>query len=90
MLALLAQLANSFCFLFKGEEKPSGAFQTGGTIGDIVGCSVMLLVGGRALWTFHDTGGLHYDHPERDLKKPLIGDDVDGVGEDDDGADEET
>ena len=78
LLALLAQIAQSLCFLFRGEEKPTGAFQTGGTIGNIVGCGVMLIVGGRALWKFHDTGGLHYTSPEKDgaLKEPLIdGDD---------------
>ena len=79
LLALLAQIAQSLCFLFRGEEKPTGAFQTGGTIGNIVGCGVLLVVGGRALWLFHDTGGLHYKNPEKDkqLKEPLIDDDED-------------
>ena len=78
LLALLAQIAQSLCFLFRGEEKPTGAFQTGGTIGNIVGCGVMLVVGGRALWLFHNTGGLHYTQSERDkLHEPLLEDDDD-------------
>ena len=80
ILALLAQIAQSLCFLFRGEEKPTGAFQTGGTIGNIVGCGVMLIVGGRALWLFHKTGGLHYTIPEADdkrIREPLIDDDDD-------------
>ena len=87
ILALLGQFANSFCFLFRGDEEPSGAFQTGGTIADIVFCGIMLVVGGRALWKFHDTGGLHYAHPEKDdLTKPLINDDIGGADDDDDDA----
>ena len=48
-------------------------------IGNIVGCSVMLVMGARALWKFHDTGGLHYTKPEKDLLAPLLegGDDDD-------------
>lgn len=79
LLALLAQLAQSFCFLFRGDEKPTGAFQTGGTIGNIVGCSIMLFVGARALWKFHETGGLHGTGGDlkSDLTVPLINEEAD-------------
>ena len=84
IVALLAQFANSFCFLFRGEEKPTGAFQTGGTIADIVFCGIMLIVGGRALWKFHETGGLHYKFPEKDINEPLINDEAGDADDDDD------
>ena len=87
LVALCAQIIQSCFYLFKGEEgQERGAFQTGGTIGNIVGCGLMLIVGGRALWLFHKTGGLHYTMPEKDdqLKDPLIED----HGEDDDEGDD--
>ena len=91
MVALLAQLAQSFCYLFRGDDKPTGAFQTGGTIGNIVGCCIMLIVGGRALWLFHNTGGLHYDHPENDPNEPLLSeeDKKGGKNDDDDDGDDD-
>ena len=72
ILALLAQLVQCFFSLFKGDETATGAFQTGGTIGNIVGCCVMLFMGGRALWKFHSTGGLHGSEPDDDLEEPLL------------------
>ena len=56
--------------LFRDREQPLGAFQTGGLIGNAVACGILLYLNGRALYLFHESGGLH--GVKKGATKPLI------------------
>ena len=43
----------------RDRDVPLGAFQSGGYIGNGVACGLLLVFNGRALWKFHESGGLH-------------------------------
>ena len=71
LLLLVGQIIQSiFSFLGDDDGQMSGAFQTGGHIGNIVCCTLLLIANGRALYAFHEAGGLH--GKGKDLKKPLL------------------
>ena len=57
--------------LMRDREQPLGAFQTGGLIGNAVACGIMLYLNGRALYLFHESGGLH--GVKKGVAKPLLG-----------------
>ena len=56
--------------LFRDREQPLGAFQTGGLIGNMVACGILFYLNGRALYLFHEAGGLR--GVKKGLKEPLI------------------
>ena len=71
LLLLVGQIIQSiFSFLGDDDGQMSGAFQTGGHIGNIVCCTLLLIANGRALYAFHEAGGL--PGKGKGLKDPLL------------------
>ena len=58
--------------LFRDRDVPLGAFQTGGLIGNAVACGLLLIVNGRALKLFHDSGSIH--GRKMGVEEPLLND----------------
>ena len=56
--------------LFRDREQPLGAFQTGGLIGNMVACGILFYLNGRALYLFHEAGGLR--GVKKGHKQPLL------------------
>ena len=72
LILLLGQIAQAFCYLFISDEDTTlAAFQQGGIISCLVVCGILLVVNGRALYAFHEAGGLH----GKAVNKPLLQED---------------
>ena len=67
LILLLGQIAQCITMLFAGNVR---AYQTGGLIGNATACGILLVLNGRALWKFHESGGLH--GKSRDGAVPLL------------------
>ena len=69
--------------IMKDRDSPLGAFQQGGLIGNAVACGILLYLNGRALYLFHESGGLH--GAKKGLTKPLVDKDDEEDAKTDDG-----
>ena len=70
LLLVLGQIAQCLTMMLKDRDVPLGAFQSGGLIGNTVACGLLLFFNGRALWLFHESGGLR--GRKGDLTEPLL------------------